>query len=188
MIRGICRIKDGWWRDDVSGVTEERFRCYPLRGDSLAAYSRAYDKLLGRLLRKLYLPYTPGKLTIPPDEAVGLMSERIGIVPVRPSARQTPISRRSRRLARILIPLPSRKIFHRFLSEILDWDRPPFFKSFLRVDVDDQRLRIRCFAATGCAEHEENVPVEDEVVIRLAPEPVDPLVGISENSLAGGAS
>jgi hypothetical protein len=30
-----------------------------------------------------------------------------------------------------------------------------------------QELRIRCFAATGCAEHEQNPPAEDEVSIPL---------------------
>ena len=37
---------------DLPGVTEADFRCYPLRGDSLARYSQLYDSKLhtrGRL-------------------------------------------------------------------------------------------------------------------------------------------
>jgi hypothetical protein len=45
-----------------------------------------------------------------------------------------------------------------------DWDEPSFFKCFLRVDATGDEIRIRCFAATGCAEHEADPPLEDEVV------------------------
>jgi hypothetical protein len=34
-----------------------------------------------------------------------------------------------------------------------DWDEPPMFKNFLRIDASDKEVRIGCFAATGCAEH-----------------------------------
>lgn len=155
-------------RVDVAGVSEGAFRCYPLRGDSLAAYSRAYEALVGKLLRPLGIRLPRGWLTIPEDQAVALMSERIGITPVRPSARNVRISRRSRWLARVLIPLPSRTVFQKFLSEILAWDEPPFFKSFIRVDVSPTEMRLRCLAATGCGEHEQDPPVEDEIRIDLA--------------------
>jgi hypothetical protein len=49
-----------------------------------------------------------------------------------------------------------------------DSDDPPLFKSFLRLDVDGGTLRLRCFAATGCAEHEADPPVEDDLSIPLA--------------------
>jgi hypothetical protein len=55
----------------------------------------------------------------------------------------------------------------RFRSELADWDRPPFFKSFLRLDVTESQLRIRCYAATGCGDHEAAPPCEDEVTIPL---------------------
>jgi hypothetical protein len=37
----------------------------------------------------------------------------------------------------------------------------------MRVDVTPESLRIRCFAASGCLEHEIAPPVEDEVTISL---------------------
>lgn len=44
---------------------------------------------------------------------------------------------------------------------------PPFFKSFLRLDVAPEEVRLRCFAATGNRAQELDPPVEDEVVIPL---------------------
>jgi len=38
---------------------------------------------------------------------------------------------------------------------------------FLRRHVDESQLRIRCFAATGCADHEIDPPVEDDLLISL---------------------
>jgi hypothetical protein len=68
---------------------------------------------------------------------------------------------------RTRLRLPVRRIYQRFLSPMSDSNRPPLFKSFLRVDVAPERLRIRCFAATGCLEHELDPPLEDEITIRL---------------------
>ncbi|MEV5315884.1 metallophosphoesterase, partial [Streptomyces sp. NPDC052610] len=45
---------------------------------------------------------------------------------------------------------------------------PPFFKSFLRIDVTPDALRLRCHAATGNLAQELDPPVEDEVTIPLA--------------------
>ena len=63
--------------------------------------------------------------------------------------------------------LPVRKTYHRLFSESSDSDLPPFFKSFLRIDVSPGELRIRCFGASGCREHELEPPVEDDFVITL---------------------
>jgi hypothetical protein len=52
------------------------------------------------------------------------------------------------------------------VSEIGDGNEPPMFKSFLRLDVADAGLRIRCYGVTGW---DEAPPCEDEVVIPLAP-------------------
>ncbi len=155
-------------RVTVRGVREDEFRCYPLRGDSLAAYSRVHDRMLARIARFLALPYRERAMQLDADEAVAIMSERIGITPVRPSARGVPITARGRRIARLLTPVVNGSFFHRFFSEILDWNDPPFFKHFLRLDVSANTLRIRCMAATGCGEQEDAPPVEDECVIDLA--------------------
>jgi hypothetical protein len=44
---------------------------------------------------------------------------------------------------------------------------PPFFKSFLRLDVTPEAVRLRCFGATGRRAQEVDPPVEDEVTIPL---------------------
>ncbi|MFC4531807.1 metallophosphoesterase family protein [Sphaerisporangium dianthi] len=68
--------------------------------------------------------------------------------------------------------LPVGRAFHRWFSELSDWDTPPFFKSFLHLSVEAGVLRIRCFAATGCRPQEIQPPLEDEVAIPLtAPSP-----------------
>ncbi|NYF43538.1 metallophosphoesterase family protein [Streptosporangium sandarakinum] len=149
-------------RVTVGGVSEDDYRCYPLRGDSLSFYSRLYSDRLR--MRWLYLT---------PAESAAVMSRRIGVAPVR-DVPPVPVTARMRWAARILggLPMPFRlpvgRTFHRYLSELSDWDTPPFFKSFLHVSVTPEALTIRCFAATGCLEQELEPPLEDEVVIPLA--------------------
>nr|WP_268246036.1 metallophosphoesterase [Nonomuraea spiralis] len=150
-------------RVDVAGVAEDDFRCYPLRGDSLSFYSQLY----ARRLRMKWLRLTP-------DEALCVMSQHIGNRPVRPIEGAVTMTRRMRWAARLLgawpwpFRLPVDKVFHRFLSELSDWDSPPFFKQFLHVSVTPDRLTLRCFAATGCLEQELRPPLEDEVHIDLS--------------------
>jgi hypothetical protein len=145
---------------DLGGVGEDDFVCYPRRGDSLSFYSKLYDRRLG---------LGRGWLEIAPGEAAKYMAERLGIEPTRPEDRGTHVSRRTRRVADWIYPLPGsgRNLLHHFFSEFFDWNEPPLFKNFLRIDASRNEIRIRCFAATGCAEHEENPPVEDEVRISL---------------------
>jgi hypothetical protein len=136
------------------------FVCYPRRGDSLSFYSKLYDRKFGR--RK-------GWFEIPPDEAAAYMGERLGIKPAREGDQNAYISSRARRLAERIFPLPGRGkgLLHHFFSEFFDWNEPPLFKNFLRIDVRESELTIRCFAATGCLDHEKKPPVEDEVRIPL---------------------
>ena len=138
------------------------FVCYPRRGDSLSFYSKLYDRKFG--LGK-------GWLEIPPDEAAAYMGERLGIKPVREKDQDAYVSRRARRLAERIFPLPGRGRgpLHHYFSEFFDWNEPPLFKNFLRLDVREGELTICCFAATGCLDHEKNPPVEDEVRIPLDP-------------------
>ncbi len=147
---------------DLPGVSEEGFVCYPRRGDSLSFYSKLYDRRFG---------LGRGWLEIAPDEAAAYMAERLGIEPTRPGDRGTHVGGRPRRVADWIYPLPGsgRALYHHFFSEFFDWNEPPLFKNFLRVDASEGELRIRCFAATGCAEHEGNPPLEDEVRISLEP-------------------
>lgn len=141
-------------RIDLPGVQEEDFRCYPLRGDSLARVSEMYERRLGFLL---------GRLAIPPDQATALMSEHLGIAPTRPSAGDVVVTPRSRRAFKRVFPKGRRLPgpVREYLAQFLDWNDPPMFKSFLRIDASQHEIQIRCFAATGCRKHEENPPVED---------------------------
>jgi len=85
------------------------------------------------------------------------------------------VTRRMRWAARLLgawpmpFHLPVGRIFHHFISELADWDTPPFFKSFLHLSVTPDELRVRCFGATGCLAQELDPPLEDEVAIPLPP-------------------
>lgn len=151
-------------RVDVSKVHEDDFKCYPLRGDSLSFYSQLYAKRLR--MKWLYLT---------PSEASCLMSRHIRNEPVRTPTGPVEITRRMRWAARFLgawpwpLRLPVDKVFHRFLSELSDWDTPPFFKQFLHATVTPEELTLRCFAATGCLGQELDPPLEDEVRIPLTP-------------------
>jgi hypothetical protein len=110
-------------------------------------------------------------LEIPPDEAAAYMGERLGIKPVREKDQDAYVSRHARRLAERIFPLPGRGRgpLHHYFSEFFDWNEPPLFKNFLRLDVREGDLTICCFAATGCLDHEKNPPVEDKVRIPLDP-------------------
>jgi hypothetical protein len=150
-------------RVDVAGVAEDDFKCYPLRGDSLSYYSHLYARRLR--MRWLYLR---------PREAVCISAERIGNEPPRTPEGPVQVTRRMRWAARLLgawpwpLRLPVGKTNHRFLSELSDWDAPPFFKHFLHASVTPQELTLRCFAVTGCLDQELEPPVEDEVRISLS--------------------
>lgn len=141
-----------------SGCTESEFRCYPLRGDSLATYSILFDRRFG--LGK-------GAFVVPRAEAPALMAEHLhgDVQPSRDEDRTATVSPRARLAARFVLPQP-KGVFHRLFSEFLDWDGPdpPMFKSFLRLDAQPGELRIRCFGVTGCAEHELQPTLEDHVV------------------------
>ena len=154
----------------LPGVDEEEkdeegkssFVCYPRRGDSLSFYSKQYDRLFG---------FGKGWLEIPPDEAAAYLGERLGIEPAREGDQDAYVSRRARRAAERIFPLPGRGTgpLHHYFSEFFDWNEPPLFKNFLRIDVRGGELTICCFAATGCLDHEKNPPLEDEVKISLEP-------------------
>jgi len=145
----------------LAGVSERRFRCYPMRGDSLSRFSQLWArKWIGRLL---------GARFIEPDVAAALVGEWLGLTPVRATARQAEISDADRRSADALFKLAARKrgALHLPFSEFLDWNESPLFKSFLHVDARVDEVRIRCFAATGCGEQEQAPPIEDD--LRAAP-------------------
>jgi hypothetical protein len=140
---------------DLPGVKEQDFRCYPLRGDSLARYSELYAKRLHQHWLKLS-----------PDEASSYMAGQLGLDTTRPG-KPVPLSRRARAAGTAIQPLPAGRGFQRFVSEAFDWNDPPMFKSFLRIDATAGELRVRCFGVSGCLESELAPPVEDEFTIPL---------------------
>ncbi|MFF4315513.1 metallophosphoesterase family protein [Streptomyces sp. NPDC001507] len=152
----------------VANVTEDDFRCYPLRGDSLAFYSRLYGRRLR--LRRFF--------TLTEAEATAVITERLGIRPGRTPAEDTRVTRRARLVATLLgagsrpdrgprFRLPVKKIYTQLFSPGSATYSPPFFKCFLRLDVSPDAVRLRCFAATGNRPQELDPPVEDEVTIPL---------------------
>ncbi|MFI8206616.1 metallophosphoesterase family protein [Streptomyces sp. NPDC085937] len=156
-------------RVDVAGVTEADFRCYPLRGDSLAFYSALYGRRTR--LRRFF--------SLTEAEAAAVISERLGIGPTRAPGAPARVTRRMRWVAGLLgtgrrpdrgkrFRLPVRKAYQSLFSPGSATYSPPFFKSFLRIDVGPDAIRLRCHAATGQRAQEVAPPVEDEVTIPLA--------------------
>jgi hypothetical protein len=151
-------------------VLERDVRMYPLRADSLSFFSELYAAKLGELARypvarrledllaRRGMPY-PEDLWIRPAAAERIVSEWTGIPSERESVEPT---RAERRAAEIVRWLPSGH-FAEIYYPFWDWDRPPFFKSFVRVDATEGEVTLRCYAATGCGEHEASPPLEDEV-------------------------
>jgi hypothetical protein len=140
----------------LPGVSEGDFRCYPLRGDSLSRFSQLWSrKRLGLRLGARFLA---------PDVAAAIVAEQLGLEPARTGAR-VDVGPADRRAAQALFGLPvrGRGVLHLPFSQYLDFNEPPLFKSFLRVDAGDADIRIRCFAATGCGEHESAPPLEDDL-------------------------
>ncbi|WP_328442036.1 metallophosphoesterase [Streptomyces sp. NBC_00444] len=155
-------------RVDIANVTEKDFRCYPLRGDSLAFYSKLYGRRLR--LRRFF--------TLTEAEATAVVAERLEYRPGRTPAPDADITWRTRLVAGLLgtgrrpdrakrFRLPVRKIYTQLFSPSSATYSPPFFKCFLRLDVTPESVRLRCYAATGNRAQETDPPVEDEVTIPL---------------------
>jgi len=144
----------------VPGVTEDDFRCYPLRRDSLAAYSR----VLQGIVRKAGVRAP----ALSPDRAARYLSATRGRAPLstRPVDAGQELTQRDRIMARSVLLLGQGRAFHKWFSPFYDWDTPPFFKHFLVLDVRQDGLTVTCHGVTGCGEHELEPPVEDRVEIR----------------------
>jgi hypothetical protein len=145
---------------NVNGVDESMFRCYPLRRDSLARFSEVID---GRL--------SGGSGTIAIDAPMaGRYYAQRGITTARSDRRVAErLSLGERIKAAVLHRIPAGRFFHRVGSEVFDFDEPPFFKQFLRIDVDNEEITVSCFGVTGCAETEHAPSVEDRFTIALSP-------------------
>jgi hypothetical protein len=143
----------------LAGVDEASFRCYPLRGDSLARCAQLWDRKVGG---------HGYALALDPDVAAHIAAERIGLVPVRAEAQAAHPSMRDYAVASLMYHAPGRPhaILHTAFSSLLDWGIPPLFKHFLRVEVSPSEVSITCHAVTGCANHVKTVLAEDQLVAR----------------------
>jgi Calcineurin-like phosphoesterase len=143
---------------NVNGVDESTFRCYPLRRDSLARFSQVIDK-------KLF----GGSGTVAIDAtAAGKYYEKQGVSTARstrPVADRLSLTERIK--TEVVQRIPAGRVFHRVGSETFDFDEPPFFKQFLRIDADRSKIVVSCFGVTGCADTEHAPPVEDQFTITL---------------------
>ena len=105
-------------------------------------------------------------MVVPYSQAPAIMKRLLEgeVEPSRSEDAQEEITQQAWKAAKRITKLPGHGgPFHESFSEILDWNDPPppLFKSFLRVEVKPGELEIRCYAATGCAEHADNPPLED---------------------------
>ncbi|GAB7189447.1 metallophosphoesterase [Kineococcus sp. NUM-3379] len=141
----------------IPGVTEDAFRCYPLRGDSLSFFSQMYDRRF------------PGAWHLSPAEAAAYLSQRLGIPPTKAGLTQAEVTEEVRRRGERVMPLPGRVRgpWHAVLAELLDWNEPPLFKHLLRLDATSTSLTIACHAATGMSTPAAPRP-EDRVTCDLA--------------------
>jgi hypothetical protein len=141
---------------DLVGLSEDAFRCYPLRGDSLSFYSQLYDKKF------------PGSWYLTPAEAAAYLSERLGIAPAKKHIPTVLVTPKLRRQGSRVFPLPGqlRGPWHMLFAEFFDWNDPPLFKHLLHVTCSRTELSISCLPATGCVGPRPPKP-EDEVVCRF---------------------
>lgn len=159
-------------RVDRPEVKEGEWVVYPTRGDSLRAYSISLERRLQR-----WLPWRRRRPLrgIPADQAAAIVAERHGLDLAEELARgegagEAPIrvSARSRRLARLIFPRrawfdPAK------ISEALDWDQPPFFKNFLRVEVTAESVELIAYGVTGLARDADRPAIIDRVKIATGP-------------------
>jgi hypothetical protein len=145
-------------------VREFDMKLYPTRGRSLARLTQELARKR-RIFRRIALNDA---------EAAALLGNQLSLEPVEHDARKRRERGRYRLRDRVvtwifLRPLPGPgNFYYDHVANYLDWDTPRLYKSFLRVDVDAARVRIRCFSASGCGEDENDPPLVDEVAIALA--------------------
>ncbi|MGH3799732.1 MAG: metallophosphoesterase family protein [Pseudonocardiaceae bacterium] len=144
---------------NINGVDESMFRCYPLRRDSLARFSQVIDdKLFGG----------GGRIAIDAP-AAGRYYEQRGVTTSRsdrPVGGRLSLGERIK--AAVIQRIPAGRFFHRVGSEVFDFDKPPFFKQFLRIDANSTEITVSCFGVTGCAGTEHAPPIEDRFTIPLS--------------------
>jgi hypothetical protein len=150
--------------DAIDGVDEAGFRCYPLRGDSLSFFSRAYAQ------RARQLPFLGRRVRrIDPEQATAFMAERLGITATRPAAGPVVVTEQTKRSAKALLDKRGPNVtglLQPRLAEFLDWNTAPLFKHVLSVHATPTTIEITCIAATGCVGDDRRAP-EDRFAATL---------------------
>ena len=110
-------------------------------------------RALPLITRSLFCPYVDA------DEVARWIADRLEIEqPVRSELQDADLEDKTRSLAWITYTAWP---FRCFMSELAEATAPPFFKSFLRIDLDANReLKISCVGVTGLPEHEDDPSVE----------------------------
>lgn len=143
---------------NVNGVDESAFRCYPLRRDSLARFSQVIDERLSG---------GSGRMAIDAPAAGSYYKQR-GVTTSqsdRPVAGRLALGKRIK--VGVIHRIPAGRFFHRVGSEVFDFDEPPFFKQFLRIDADSKQITVSCFGVSGCAGTEHVPTIEDHFTLAL---------------------
>jgi hypothetical protein len=102
--------------------------------------------------------------TVDPDMTANWLAGELGMEPEHTSARAATADRKTVALANLTYRAWPYRLF---MSELAEATTPPFFKSFLRVDVSPSELTITAYGVTGWAEDETSPTVEDRVTIPL---------------------
>ena len=110
---------------------EDEFKCYPLRSDSLARFSQLYDAAACAGGQGLAGALLGGGGDATSSELLQHDADARGA--------GAALAPRAARRAGCCSRRPPSSGFHRFASEFFDWNDPPFFKQFLRLDADDER-------------------------------------------------
>jgi alpha/beta superfamily hydrolase len=97
---------------------------------------------------------------ITPAGAAAFVARRICVAPTR-AGEATPGDRRRKRMANVIWRLGNR------VAEIAQADEPPFYKSFLSLEVDAGHLEISCWGVTGYADPSKSPSLEDRISIPL---------------------
>lgn len=84
--------------------------------------------------------------------------------PVRERARHLTVNPKAERLAELTYKSPP---ITNMISELAEATSPPFFKSFLRLDLEGSTLTIRCYGVTGHLGDENDPAVEHEIEIPI---------------------
>jgi hypothetical protein len=100
---------------------------------------------------------------IDPDACARYVADRLRIRPQRTRAQAWNLGWRTRlRLWITFPPLTIGPVYVPLLySALFDFGTPPFFKSFLRFDVDERGVTVLVYAVTGFRVHEHAPRVED---------------------------